>query len=391
MPGQENPTEQLVSDRFDTEVYAVFGQVAYDLTENLEAALALRYDHEERQVTNLVPTQAEGASTAFITCTGQPFVGGDPINPGLCVDPTGASGDKKKTFDQWQPKLSLRWDVTESLITYGSVGVGFKSGGFNNFGSQATIDQNINSLPTIQDGTYDPVGIKDDYDDETSTSYEIGFKSDIGDRFRWEGAAYYIDVDDQQFFEFFVGQFGLLRVVSNIDEMEIKGIELGVTWQAYDNLDLYANGNWIDSEMKQNSSRPDTVGNEAPYTPSYTFALGGNFTWPLTSDLNLIANLNINGVGDTWFHAVQNNPRPTIFDPVFGTTGSDMGLTERDAYALMNMRVGVQGEHWTVVVYGHNITDEDYIEEVIPAPEFGGSFDAPGGLSRFGLEATYKF
>ncbi len=68
-----NPTEQLVWDEFNTDVIAVFGQLAYDLTDNFELALALRYDREERDVKNLVPTQAQGASTEFITCTGAPF------------------------------------------------------------------------------------------------------------------------------------------------------------------------------------------------------------------------------------------------------------------------------------------------------------------------------
>ena len=35
--------------------------------------------------------------------------------------------------------------------------------------------------------------------------------------------------------------------------------------------------------------------------------------------------------------------------------------------------------------------DEDYLEEVIPAPEFGGTFNHPGTERRVGVEATLKF
>ena len=39
-----NPTDLLYDDTFDSTVYAVFGQLAYDVMDNLEVALALRFD-----------------------------------------------------------------------------------------------------------------------------------------------------------------------------------------------------------------------------------------------------------------------------------------------------------------------------------------------------------
>ena len=38
-----------------------------------------------------------------------------------------------------------------------------------------------------------------------------------------------------------------------------------------------------------------------------------------------------------------------------------------------------------------NLTDEDYLEEIIPAPEFGGSFihDSAGRIS--GVDLSYRF
>ena len=393
-----NPTEQLVHDQFDTDVYAVFGQLAYDIVDNVELAVALRYDREEREVTNLVPTQSEGASTEFINCAGTPpFDGGDPINPGLCIDGTGASADKKKNFDQWQPKVSLRWDATDNLNIFGSVGVGFKSGGFNNFGSEATVDAFFNGFLGLgQPGpnqAFSAIGISDDYREETSTSVEVGFKSSIGDRFRWEGAAYYMEVEDMQFFEFFVGTFGLLRVVGNIDDVEIAGVELSASWAATDWLSLYANGNLLDSEIKENQVRPDSVGNESPYTPEYTWAFGGNIQAPMTSSIDFIADLGVNSVGKTWFHPNQDQQRPTIFQANFGPalTRGDYSLNRRDSYTTVDLRAGIAGENWSLVVFGNNVTDEEYLAEVIPAVEFGGSFIHPGALRRWGVEATFRF
>jgi iron complex outermembrane receptor protein len=378
-----NPTEQLLWDNFESDVYAVFGQLAYDVTDAIEVSLAARYDKEERDVKNLVPT---AATTAFIVCEfGQPFTGGDPINPGLCLDPTGQAGNKSKDFDEFQPKLSVRWDAFDTASLFASLGVGFKSGGFNNFGSAATVDIFIND-PFIAGTGFPEVAIQDEYKEETSTAFEIGFRSQIGDRFQWEGAYYHTEIDDMQFFGFFVGQFGLLRVVSNVDEVTIDGFELSASWAPTDWVSLYANGNVLDSEVDKVSYRPDTKGNQSPYTPDYTFAAGANFNWPLTPSLNLIADIGVTGVGDTFFHIVQDQDRPTTAGLIGNYT-----IAERDAYELVDARIGLAGENWTLVAFGRNVFDEEWLAEVITAPEFGGSFIHPGTESRFGVEATYSF
>jgi iron complex outermembrane receptor protein len=244
--------------------------------------------------------------------------------------------------------------------------------------------------------------INDDFEEETSSAFEVGFKSQLWDgRLSLEGAAYYVEVDDMQFFEFFVGTFGLLRVVSNLDEVEIYGFELAATAQLHDYVSVYAGANIIESEIKDNSARPDTVGNDAPYTPDYTFNVGAELNYPLSGDLNLFARVDAQFVGDTWFHTVQSGQRPTIFSPLFeisifeegsGPLGfADFENSKRDAYVTVDVRAGIQGENWSVLGFAKNIGDEKYLEEVIPAPEFGGAFDHPGARRRYGVEVSYRF
>ena len=219
-----NPTEQLVHDNFESDVLAVFGGIDYDLSEDLEVSFALRWDRESRDVKNLVPTDAR---SQYIDCDGPPFDGGDPINTGLCpaVNPTGQIPDQSKSFVEFQPKVSLTWDATENTTVFGSVGRGFKSGGFNNQGSRATINTFVNGglgigVPGFNPD-FIPVNIVDLYDKETSTAFEVGFKSTLAEgTVSLEGAYYHTEVDDMQFFEFFVGGFGLLRVVANIEKLK---------------------------------------------------------------------------------------------------------------------------------------------------------------------------
>ncbi len=386
-----NPTEQLVHDEFNTDVYAIFGQLAYDITDTIEASIALRYDREEREVTSRVPVDA---TDLYIDTCGDGRAS-NPINPGLCA--TGSIPGQSKTFDELEPKLSLTWDVTEATTLYGTAGVGFKSGGFNNQGSAATIDLFINQ-PLLGPGGpfegsgYAPVIIQDSYDKETSWAYEIGLKSrGLDDRLRYELAAYYLDVDDMQFFEFFVGGFGLLRVVSNIDSVDIKGIEASVSLTATDWLTLYAGANMNDTEIKKNSARPDSVGNKSPYTPDYTANAGAQVTYPLSARFDFVGSIDVSWVGQTWFHVIQNNSRPTYFSQFFPLDAANYSITQRDAYSVVNLRAGISGDRWSLVGFINNALDEDWLQEVIPAPEFGGSFIHPGTERRLGVEATLKF
>ena len=142
------------------------------------------------------------------------------------------------------------------------------------------------------------------------------------------------------------------------------------------------------------------MGNSSPYTPDYTVNIGGDLDFPITDDLSFIARVDARLVGETWFHTVQKGQRPTIFMPLFemgfGPGAGALGIAEfsnarRDAFATVDLRVGIKGDNWTLTGFAMNLTDEKYLEEVIPAPEFGGSFNHPGTQRRYGVEATFRF
>ncbi len=401
-----NSTAALVHDQFDSKVYAIFGQLEYDVTETLELSFAVRYDKEERDVSSLVPFDAR---QSYIDLNFDGILD-DPLNPALSslINPTGVIPDKSRSFSETQPKIAFRWDATDNTSIFGSYGVGFKAGGFNNSGSAATVDIFINGFINggIGINFADQLGvtlpdINDDFEKETSDAFELGFNSFLADgNLRLNGAAYYTEVDDMQFFEFFVGTFGLLRVVSNIDKVEITGLEFGADYALNENWRFYAGANWLDSEIKANSSRPDTVGNEAPYTPEYTFNLSAEMNYPISDSLEFLARADARFVGETWFHTQQAGQWPTIFMPLFelgfgegaGALGiANYDVSRRDSFSIIDLRVGFGGDNWTVTAFGKNLGDEDYLEEVIPAPEFGGSFNHPGSERRIGIELYYRF
>mgnify|MGYP000433300937 CR=1 FL=1 len=380
-PGSINPTSQLFADRFNTDVYAAFAAGDWDATEAINIGLALRYDIERRRVRSLVPTAID------------PFTGG-PINPGQAFGPI---QPQRETFKQIQPKVSIRWEVAPRTNLFANWGIGFKSGGFNNQGSAAIVNQNFNNptVPFIDAG----VLIEDQFRKEKSSAFEAGIKGRVGP-VTYNLAGYYTRITDMQFFEFFVGGFGLLRVVSNIDRVDIKGAELNLDARIVEGWTVFGAFNVTDSEIKKNVSRPDTVGNKSPYTADYTINLGTQVTVPLNDQYDVFLRGDYRITGPTWFHSVQNQSKPTLFSGLLPISAlalpSFVGdarydVNERDAFGVVDVRLGIENDNWKMAVFANNLFDKKYLNEAVPAVEFGGSFISPGARRLYGIEAGIKF
>ena len=385
-PTGPNPTDLLFWDDFETQAYAVFGQVEMDIGDNGELALAVRYDEEDRKVKNKVPNVL---NAQIFGAFGQA-----PINPAFDGSGTDSIPNRDDTYEEWQPKVSYTHSFTDTVTAYGSYGRGFRSGGFNSIGSEATVNGTFGSYPTA------PQNVRDDYDKEVTDTFELGVKTQwLDNTLRVNAATFYTDIDDYQFFNFFAGPFGLLRVVTNVDSVEIYGAEVDFAW-AFNQYFTFSGGyGFVDTEINDNKNRPYTEGNDLPYAPEGSGALSVDFRAPVFGGLEWSTRLDAEFVGKTWFHTVQENETVNFFtdlEPIYGVPGfgfgtSEYSKTERDSFWKLNLRGGISGENWSIIAWSQNLLDEDYLEEVIPAPEFGGSFnhDSAGRVS--GVDFTYSF
>ncbi len=397
-PTGPNPTDLLFSDTFDTSVLSAFGQIEYDVSDKMEVAFALRYDYEDRTVSNNVPDVSASGLNVNTIIDG--VVG--PINPALSANPGGIP-DRSRSFSQFQPKITLSYELSDNVNSYASYGVGFRSGGFNSIGTEATLDFWFNSSATGDtpgDAVNAQLLVSDEYDKEVTTNIEFGLKSKFMDnKVRLNGAVFRTTVEDNQFFEFFAGPFGLLRAVTTIDELEIQGFEIDVEADLTDQFKVFAGLGLLDTEIKENRNRPLTVGNKAPQSPDTTYALGFVYEQPVGEDYWVTTRVDYQYTGETFFHTLQGEQTPTIWD-FFGTLGGgvppgphsqNFDNAKRESFFTLNARIALEAETWTLALYGKNITDEKYLQEIIPAPEFGGSFIHPSALAEYGVEFTYNF
>ena len=239
----------------ETQSYSVFGQVDYDLTEQLELNVGWRGIIEEKDY--------EFYSNFFINTddrwTESLRRGGTPIAPFL-------PDHVEDTSDfLWSGKVQLNYTPSDDLLLYAGFNRGVKAGSCN-----APV------LTLLAPEQYC-------YDEEILLAYEIGFKSTIwGGKARINAAAYYYDYSDYQAFQF-VGTSG---VVINADA-ENYGGEVEILATPVDNLDLMFGIAYIDPRVKDvaiaDAGGPDGKvfrDVEPTFTPEVQFSALGRYTWP---------------------------------------------------------------------------------------------------------------
>jgi iron complex outermembrane receptor protein len=89
---------------------------------------------------------------------------------------------------------------------------------------------------------------------------------------------------------------------------------------------------------------------------------------------------------------VQAQQESTIFNLFYPGLGiADYTKTRRDAYGVLDLRLGVEGKSWSLTAFMSNALNKKYLSEIIPSPEFGGAFLSPGDRRLIGVELGWHF
>jgi iron complex outermembrane recepter protein len=334
-----NPQFTFLADSQNNFAWAAFGDVDVDLTPDLELSLALRYDRDERKNTTETPQEFIPAPLQGIAFPGQV---------------------RKKTWEEWQPKVTLRYKPTRDSTLYVGYSRGFRSGGFNQTGVGAT------GIP----------GISDLFDAETADTYEAGVKAEFLDRRLGANLnLFYTEADGSYFFVFDPNTS--TQNLGNLGRVNYQGFEFELRAVLAEGFDAYLGIGYTDSDIKESDRDPNDVGNQAPLVSEYTGNLGLQYRHSLSGSLSGFARADLEVIGPTWFY-------PDNF-------------TKRDTVNLLNLRLGIEGESWSVTAWAKNLTDEEYNAEWSPGPMF---FPNPGYANNFvfkaqprrwGVDVAYRF
>jgi len=310
--GTVNPTLSFLGDDNHNVATAAFVNFDYDLTSQLQLSAAFRYDQDQR--------------TQYVSS----------------YNTAGAPGAiNKATFGAGEPKFTVTYTPVSALSFYGSWGVGFRSGEFNQNGAAAAA------------AAGGVTGVSDKVPQETAQTGEVGFKSNwFHGLLSVSGDVYRTNVTNQQYFVF-IGAVDA-QVLVPINQVTLTGGELEAKAHVAPGLDLFGGLGVTHSVINKYVVDPADVGHWAPYVPDITLNLGGQYRHPISDSLVFVTRADYRLLGKQYW------------DPE--------NATARNPVNLVDLSVGIEDAkgRWTASVKADNLLNTRYNAEFV-----AGGYTAP--------------
>lgn len=301
---------------------AIFGEMSFDITDQLTATLGARFFRVDNSLKGFFGfSEGVSGSTGEAACFDQTDYEGAP-----CVNL-----DKRVKENGNIGRFNLTYQVNEDVMFYGTWSEGYRPGGIN------------------RRGTLPP------YLSDFLTNYEVGMKSAwLDNSVIFNASLFRQEWEDFQFS--ILGANGLTEI-KNANQARINGLEMDLNWAATYNLTIAGGISLYDAKLTANycgftdeDGNPVTVcdtpqapsGTRLPVTPKFK----GTLTARYTADVGSVQIFGQGVVAHT------------------GARTSDLRLVQReilgglDAYDTVDFSAGVKKNNWTVEFYVNNLFDE---------------------------------
>ncbi len=226
---------RTIDDEQDTKSYAAFGQLTYDLTQQLSFTAGLRYTHETKQYYR--------TTTAVTSYLGAPLLTSTFVFPNSLPAPYNAVN--KISFDAWTPSFTLGYKPNETSLIYASASRGFKSGGFNGRSNA------LSDLTLEVDGKTQVVT---SFKPESVWTYELGYKASFADgKISLAADVFRSDYKDFQA-RVGGGNTGITGgsfPVINAGKLRIQGVEVEGMVKPWTGMTLTTSLGYLDAEYKE--------------------------------------------------------------------------------------------------------------------------------------------
>lgn len=392
----------------NSDLWAVFGQFDYNITDKFTTSLGLRYTEEEKdgmrtmliidpktgqriQESALVkPPALAGALAAFnlpglpgnvySMMLGSDFPYLDPLLLGTNTQkiPNSIYGtidehslNASRTEKSFTPSITFSYQLSDDTMLYAKAAQGFKSGGFD---ARSNLGGNF------------------EFKNEEVISTELGGKLTLDDgAAELNFAIFQMKFDDLQT-SVFDGQVGFN--VKNAGKATTSGIELDGRWMLSDEISLVGGLGLLDFEwdefkgakcftsnvlvsdnVDETGKSCDLTGETNALVPDITANIGFEHATFIFDEYELITNIDVN------------------YRSEFYTSNDLNPFTKQDAFAKLNMRVAlIYEEQWEVALVGKNLTDEVTSNFSFDLPFTKGGYAnmiEPG--RNFGVQFSYNF
>ncbi|KDC50020.1 TonB-dependent receptor [Pseudoalteromonas fuliginea] len=317
-------------DRVEITESALFGEIGYQVTEKLDITVGARFYKYD----------VESESAVDFPLFNTLFGGAGPDDVTLNFEQNEAS-DNGSLF-----KFNAKYQFTNSVMGYATISEGFRIGGSN--GLAPCPDP----LPANQAGCGNPSEML--YDADTTTNYELGFKSTwLRSRLHFNAALFNIDWDDAQVAG--ATEVGQLPYLSNAGSANARGIEISSRAILSDSFSVYSTYAYTKAELTSdapflfNSDGTDGAedGDRLPGSSEHQFSMGVNYQTDVFNDKTLDINYGITAQSDVISRVGLRDNGETL-----------------PGYSLSNISAKLTADEWSATVYVDNVFNKYAVTSV---------------------------
>tara|TARA_B100001109_G_C18857999_1_gene472624 strand:- start:104 stop:2533 length:2430 start_codon:yes stop_codon:yes gene_type:complete len=387
----------------DNSTKSIFAQLDISISDKLNALIGASYIEDEKTVTiNQVNTDVfsnldfVGAGTLGLIAAGIPpaqaaILATDPnYNPLLglqgiqflpqFVNYPNIAQDGKSNDDNIDYTFKLSYQLNDAATIYGGVSTGYKATAWNI--SRDSLPDATETLALAAAGT--PVGPntglgKRYADPEESEVLEIGAKILLPTGYL------NIAVFDQKIEGFQSNTFvGTGFILANAGSQSTDGYEFDLVMSPTESIDLAISGLFMDPiyDSFPNSSAGDLSGTMPSNISEDTISSTVTWNWNLN---NWDGYVRLSHLYSSEAKLLENPAWQAILE------SAGNGIKTQDT---LNISAGIEKENLSIMFWGKNINDDEYLISAFPAvadPTFTTFFGYPNAYSSYGLTLNYMF
>jgi outer membrane receptor protein involved in Fe transport len=335
--------QQAFDSNYEVQNYAVFGELNYQLSDNLTVTAGVRYDNENQK-------RDQQTITVLDTVTGEPY--STMLLEALEAQLQTASENVDTDYNAVLPKVAIQYNVSDTSMLALSAQKGYRAGG-------STV--NLASGEVVA------------FDPEYTWNYELASRTSLSDFATINANVFYTDWSDQQVD---VSPSGdpIDRYTGNAGESTLYGAEVELRAALQEGLEVFANAGYVKTEYQSfdlltGAGLESFAGNEFMGAPNVTTAAGVSYSAP-----------------NNWVYSFDLNYQDEAYL-------DNANTLESDARVLMNAKVGYRAQNWSAEVWVTNLTDKEYIvNQYLPQPGIGVQDYVQAGAPRMiGANLTVNF
>lgn len=321
---------------------AIFGELNYLFTPRWQGRIGVRYNYDVAEID-------------------QKQTINDPFG---AIGPAGVNSINLQDEQRWAvvtPEFGLSFNGDDDTFYYGKISRGYNAGGYNTYAVQSP------------------------YDPEFLWAYELGIKKDIPDQsLRINASLFYYDYTDMQLITLPPNAPpGTLPIITNAAKSVVRGVDLQIWYQPITDLEFTAGATILDAYFKEFFSidpnnpldDPDRSGEPLPMAPDLSLVLGASYQLPQIRQGDLKLSVNYKYQSAVYFNPYQDE------------------AVRQDDYGLLNASISYfsYSSNWYAELYGNNLTDELYAQNIIRVDPVLGTSQYWGEPRTFGFRLGYNF